>query len=204
MTLHGPYNTDLSLQGLEPGDNPLEHEPSYNPLRHCYPMIAILDDIEYELAVQFQLQEHDKTTPIDFINPKTGNTHKINFFPKLPEIGLEPEWDGPQPNLESGYQIGENPYYLVPTVHRCKHIETGRLLSREAALKLMQPGILQAAIIAFRDKVENDPAAPAHLAEMLDMWDPDKEYLFHENDDTWESEEEPDIFGENEDEYYED
>ena len=137
------------------------------------------------------------------INPKTGNAHKINFFPKLPEISLEPEWDGPQPNLESGYQIGENPYYLVPTVHRCKHIETGQLLSRKATLKLMQPDILQAAIIAFRDKVENDPAAPAHLAEMLDMWDPDKEYLFHENDDTWESEEEPDIFGEDENEYYE-
>jgi len=188
MTLHNDYNDDLSLAGLEPGeDNPLEHEPTYNPLQYCYLMTATVDDVEYEIAVKFQLQEHNQTTPIDFINPKTGNAHSINFFPKFPETGLEPEWDGPDPKLNDGYQIGENPYYLVPTVCRCKHIETGQLLSREIAVKLIGPEVLQAAILQYRSHVENDLDAPAYLAEMLDMWDPDKEYLFDEGDDTWDS-----------------
>ena len=150
-------------------------------------MTATLDDnIQYELAVKFQLQQHGETTPIDFIDPKTGKAHKIDFFPKMPDIALEPEWDGPEPNLDSGYQIGEAPYFLVPTLCRCKHIETGRLLTREAASILISPGILQAAITAYRDKIENDPNAPARLCELLDMWDPDLEYRYDTSEnDPW-------------------
>lgn len=188
MTLHDPYNEDLSLQGLEPGeDNPLDHEPTYNPLRHCYPMTANVDDIEYEIAVKFQLQMHGETTPIDFINPRTSKPHSINFFPKIPEIALEPKWDGPQPNLTGGYQIGESSYYLVPTVCRCKHIEEDRLLTREAAIHLISPEVLQAAILTYRNKIEEDPDAPAILHELLNMWDPGQAYLFDddEEDDPW-------------------
>ena len=189
MTIHGEHNEDLTLHGLEPGeDNPLEHEPTYNPLRYCYPMIATIDGDEYQIAVKFQLQEHHETTPIDFIDPATGKPHTIDFFPKMPDIAIEPEWDGPNPHLESGYQIGENPYYLVPTVHRCKHITSGHLLTREAANKLLLPEILTTAILAYRDQVNEDPEAPAHLGELLDMWDPCNQAQHVEDDDWYDDE----------------
>ena len=151
-------------------------------------MTATVDEIDYEIAVKFQLQMHGETTPILFVNPKTGKPHSVNFFPKMPEIALEPKWDGPTPNLNSNYQIGEAPYYLVPTVCRCKHIKDNRLLTREAAIHLISPEVLQAAILTYRDKIENDPNAPAILHELLNMWDPDQAYLFNddcEEDDPW-------------------
>jgi hypothetical protein len=198
MTIHNPYNEDLSLQGLEPGeDNPLEREPTYNPLQYCYYMPANLDNVQYEIAVKFQLQMHGETTPIDFIDPKTSKPHTVDFFPKVPEIGLEPEPDGPDPNLNRDYQIGENPYYLVPTVCRCKHIETGRLLTRDIAIKLISPEILQEAITDYRSKIEQDPNAPHRLLELLDMWDPEQAWRFEATDDTWDNE------YEEEDDYYE-
>lgn len=180
------------LDDLEPGEyNPLDHEPGYNPLRYCYLMTAIVDDgegnnIEYELAVKFQLQLHGSTTPIDFIDPKTGKPHTVNFFPEMSEIALEPEV-GPEPELTQGYQIGEERYYLVPTVHRCKHIETGRLLSRDAARHLISPDVLEAAILRYRDKVYDDPNAPAALGELLDSWDACtmSNALGDDEDDDW-------------------
>lgn len=182
MTTH----SDINLHDLEPGEyNPLEHEPTYNPLRHCYLMVATVDDIEYELAVKFQLQMHGETTPIDFIDPKTSKPHSVNFFPKLPEIALEPEPDRDEPNLDGLYQIGEAPYYLVPTVHRCKHIQSGRLLTREAAIHLISPEILQEAIARYLNKIGDDPNAPEILSELLAMWDPSQAYRFNEIDDDW-------------------
>lgn len=185
MTIHGEQNENLTLHSLEPGeDNPLEHEPTYNPLRYCYLMTAIIKDDEYQIAVKFRLQEHHKTTPINFTDPKTNQPHTIDFFPQPPENALEPTRDGPNPNLDSSYQIGENTYYLVPIVYRCKHIKSGHLLSREAANKLLLPDILTTAILTYRDKITNDPEAPAILEEFLDMWDPHNPAA-HLNERDW-------------------
>lgn len=188
MTVHDPYNEDLSLEGLEPGDhNPLETpvEQQYNPLRYCYLMIAIVDEIEFEIAVKFCLQMHGSQTPIDFIDPKTGKPHQVDFFPVLPEIGLEPDV-GVQPDLkDSQYQMGENPYYLLPTVHRCKRVDDGHLLSREAARNLISPEILEDAISRYRDKVHGDPDAPVALLELLQMWDPIHQSANWDDEDDW-------------------
>ena len=193
MTTHNyeEHYLDYALVGLEPGEyNPLEHEPVYNPLQYCYPVVAMIEDddegIHYELAIKFQLQEHGETTPIDFIDPKTGKPHSIDFFPKVPDLALEPVIDGPEPNLDEGYQIGENKYYLVPIVCRCKHIESGRLLTREATRHLIGPEVLQAAILAYRDKVAEDLNAPHALFELLNTWDPTNDCLFADDeDDPW-------------------
>ncbi|MBW2672205.1 MAG: hypothetical protein JRD89_02160 [Deltaproteobacteria bacterium] len=213
MTKHTKYNENLHID--EPGcdENPLEHEPTYNPLQYCYPIKTILNDaectkrgcartqnnptdtkfcatctVEYELAIKFQLQTHHQTTPINFIDPKTNKPHTTPFFPQNTDITIEPDPTGPEPNLKD-YQIGEPTYYLAPTILRCKHTETGQLLTREATTHLISPEILQQALLNYRDQIEQDPNAPAILYQLLTMWDP-KNYTAADlsSGDNWDDE----------------
>jgi hypothetical protein len=187
MTIHNDYNESLELDGLEPGEhNPIDTQDQYNPLRYCYLMIATVDEIDYEIAVRFGLQMYGRQTPIDFIDPKTGKPHTVDFFPVMPEIGLEPE-QGPEIDTNSGYQIGENTYYLLPTVHRCLRVDTSHLLTREAARHLISPEVLKTAILTYRDKIQEDPNAPTALLELLDTWDPIKQSANWDNEDDWDN-----------------
>lgn len=195
--MHDDDQYKLMMQGLTPSEhNPLDHEPRYNPLRHCYNMTATVDDVDYEIAVTFQLQLWEQTTPIEFTDPETGEKRTIPFFPKMSEHAIDPIINDPEPNLKEGYQLGEPKYYLVPVVHRCKHLETGKLLDRESTRTLITPDILQEAIVAFRDQVEQDKNAPAILSELLDMWDPALAYRYT-TDEDWDNEDD-----EEEDGYY--
>lgn len=183
-----PYDQP-DLSHLEPGcdDNPLEYPEVYNPLRYCYLVPTTIDDIQYELAVRFLLQQYKDQDPVHFVDPKTGTAHDIPLFPKVPDggIGLEPQI-GPEPDLIGGYQLGEQTYYLVPSIVRVRRIDEGhppRLISRQAASHLISPDILATALNDYHEQVAQDDEAPAGLLELLSHWDATQAWKWDETGD---------------------
>jgi hypothetical protein len=179
---------ELSVAHLEPGcdENPLEAELEYNPLRYCYEITAVTEAGPAQVFVRFALQEHKALDTIEFTN--AGQKCIIPFFPRMPECGLEPLQYGLSAETEKGYQVGENPYYLVPTVVKVVH--KGASLTRDAAAYLITPDVLVEAISAYQHKIEEDPNAPAGLLDLLGHWDPNQEWAMSTVDDEEEEEEE--------------
>ena len=87
--------------------------------------------------------------------------------------------------------IDENPYqrnHLSSFLRRKSFFTDEASSFNEAANKLLLPDILTTAILAYRDQVIEDPEAPAHLGELLDMWDPCSPSAHIEEDDWYDEE----------------
>ncbi len=168
------------LSKLEPGcdENPMEYDPqtTYNPLNYAYPMLIDTDTGKVEIMVRFLVGEANAGyNPICFSHQ--GKDYEIaNFFPVQPENGLEPI-QIPGIIGKSGYQIGENPYTIVPAIVRARRIhgnewipgaeEGGDLISRDECKQLVSPDLLLDRLRKYRDEVLANPQAPLALVDIL-------------------------------------
>jgi hypothetical protein len=195
-------DTEPTITHLEPGcdTNPLEYNPTYNPLHYTYQMDAHTESGPCHIWVHFALQEYKNLDTITFNH--NNKTHQIPLFPKLPKIGLEPIQNGIHIDKEHSYQIGENPYYLLPTIIKAEITNPNgepTTLTHQATTYLITPDILLETINKFQEKCTNDPNTPTDLLEMLNHWNPKTAWKSNDHDENYEEDDEDDENDEDED-----
>ena len=190
----GPdYDEDDPMRGLEPcEDNPLDSDPSYNPLNHAYPMVADTTIGQVEVMVQFAIVRGKENLPTDLIGQaadlqvpmaiedvpvsETGDTFQIpdDIFEDKPTPS-----DAVVENALIEELTQDQTYYLIPMIVRARRLigpkdenilgAGGRdLISAEETAELISPSELLSLIIGYRDTVASDPEAPVALLDLLD------------------------------------
>lgn len=170
-------DTEPDPTALEPQEpNIIDLPEQYNPFNYCYRVM--ITELNMELLVRFYIEtlDHDQKHPIQFI--RDGKAYTIPFFPRE-QTGAEPADRHVlgELNLVTDYRHDEHPYYIIPVVVRAKVLgdplanngdgSKDVLVTKELIINEISPERLAEAIEELRDDVENDPAAPAGLHDLL-------------------------------------
>jgi hypothetical protein len=177
------------MMDLEPGEfNPLERpNVQYNPLNHCYPMIADSNLGILEIMVRFSVIRGRAGLPEDLVSsaPCLQVPAIIEDIPVSKEVeGITEDYDfskfkSPDDIVTEGALLSElqddETYYLIPMIVRARRLTSGEgdnedsweNLSKDEVAGLVSGQQLLNLVCGYAAKVAADPNAPAGLLDLL-------------------------------------